>query len=405
MKYLPVILCLGLFPVKLVAGGKWNFNEKIEVSGLSGPAVFHHLDGAGRKHIAVSRGNVAVIWEDNHATAPQVYVAVKPAGRQKFIRPNQLSTGQEGYEPAITGLSGGQFAAAWEQDSAVHIVLLDQTGKATARPLKLSSAPASHVSIAAVGTEVVAVWREQQAQNWALKTARLQPEGDDNLQVLSSSQIENRALPTPVLFPSIAATGAGICVAWEDRRSGHTRLLFSFSRDGALTFSPPDYLNEFQSNRNEYDKGSGVTRVSLSALGEDEVLAAWMDKRRSHSGYGIYASIGNDGGESFGPNEKVHGREGDKLPHYNPSTAGNLKGDFVIAWDDFRSGNSDIWLAAYDENGEWGENIAPPVASGAAEQSHASIALDEQGGLHMLWIERADTLSPTRLWYSHAIAR
>ena len=103
----------------------------------------------------------------------------------------------------------------------------------------------------------------------------------------------------------------------------------------------------------------------------------------------------------FGPNEKVHGETGDRQPHYNPATAGNATGDFIVAWDDYRRGDSDIWLSGYTDDLEWSEDFSPPMASGAGEQSHPSIALDEDGGLHLLWIERADPNAPSRLWYSY----
>jgi hypothetical protein len=130
-----------------------------------------------------------------------------------------------------------------------------------------------------------------------------------------------------------------------------------------------------------------------------------MDKRRGGAGYGIFAALGSDGGENFGPNEKVHGEQGDRQPHYNPAVGGNLAGDFVVAWDDFRRGDSDIWLSHYNEDDEWSRDFSPPPASGAGEQSHPAVALDDRGGLHLLWIERADMDAPSRLWYSHGLPR
>jgi hypothetical protein len=203
---------------------------------------------------------------------------------------------------------------------------------------------------------------------------------------------------TAVQFPSIAVNEAGILVAWEDRRAGHTRLLVSHSTLAEPAFGEPRELNEYFSERNVYDKGSGVARVALAAFAADEIVAAWMDKRRGGAGYGIFAALGS--GETFGPNEKVHGAEGDLQPHYNPATAGNPAGDFVVAWDDFRRGDADIWLSAYGGDLVWSDDHAPPPASGPGEQTSPAIVLDASGALHLLWIERATTDAPSRLWYS-----
>jgi hypothetical protein len=201
-------------------------------------------------------------------------------------------------------------------------------------------------------------------------------------------------------MPSLSLQPTGLCVAWEDRRAGHTRLLSTHATWPELQFGAAVNLNEFYSNRNEYDKGNGVTRVALAGFSSDEVIAAWMDKRRGGAGYGIFAALGFDSGASFGPNEKVQAKQGDELPHYNPAVAGNTDGDFVVAWDDYRDGTLDVWLSSYNDDGEWSEDFSPPPASGSAEQSHVSLALSDQGELHMLWVERRDPLAPTRLWYS-----
>ncbi|UCH40084.1 MAG: hypothetical protein JSU67_18495 [Gammaproteobacteria bacterium] len=385
------------------ASEPWTFESKIAVSAGPSTGVFHHLEGAGRNHIAVSNGRVAAIWEDNRSQEPQVYVAIKNSTQSGFGKALKVSSGEQAYEPSIAALADGRFVLAWEQDATIFVRLLGEDGLAPA--LRLSPGGASHVSLATVGKGIFASWREQRQRRWFLQVVALKAAGSGELIVESATAVEAGGLETPILFPSLAVNQAGLCVAWEDRRAGHTRLLVSHSTDRAKSFSEPRNLNEYLSNRNQYDQGSGVTRVSLAAFAQDEILAAWMDKRRGGLGYGIFAALGSDGGEIFGPNEKVHGEQGDKQPHYNPATAGNPAGAFVVAWDDFRRGDSDIWLSTYNEDDEWGLDFAPTVASGAGEQSHPAVTLDEQGGLHLLWLERADMDAPSRLWYSHGLPR
>jgi hypothetical protein len=310
----------------------------------------------------------------------------------------QASSGSEAYEPAIAALGDKRFVLAFEQDASVYARIL--TAQGPGEPLRLSHGEASHISIASFRDSVFASWRERDGGRWFVKVASLRGAEAHRLALVSLTSIESDGLETPVLFPSVAANAAGISVAWEDRRAGHTRLLVSHAENVATGFDEPQALNEFFSARNQYDQGSGVTRVSLASFGRDEVLAAWMDKRRGGFGYGIFAALGSEGGRIFGPNEKVHGEQGDTQPHYNPATAGNAAGDFVVTWDDFRNGDSDVWISVYNSDLEWGQDYSPPVASGSGEQSHPSIALDEQHDLHLLWIERSELNGPTRLWYS-----
>lgn len=403
MRLLLSAIGLGLAASQALASERWIFDGKIAVTTEPEGGVFHHLDGAGRKHIAVSAGTVAVVWEDNRSRDPQIYVALKQNGDKRFSDESQVSSGSEAYEPSIASLPDSRFALAWEQDREIHLRTVNRNGLTAT--LRLSSAPASHVSLASAGTRVFAAWREHQASGWFVKVAALRLNADGQLDIESVSSVEADGLQSQVLFPSLALNEGGLCVAWEDRRAGHTRLLASHSSDHAESFGAVQNLNEYLSNRNQYDQGNGVTRVSLASFAKDEILAAWMDKRRGGFGYGIFASLGSDGGEIFGPNEKVHGAQGDQQPHYNPATAGNRAGDFVVAWDDFRSGDSDIWFSIYNEDDEWGEDFNPAPASGAGEQSHPAITLDSQGGVHLLWMERRDMDAPSQLWYSHGSTR
>ena len=396
-------IVLGLLLLGLAAGVRsadlWQFENRLAIGELPTEGVFHHLDGAGRKHLAVSETHVAAVWEDNHSGKPQVYVAYRSENQPEFSSPALVSTGNEAYEPTITSLGEGRFALAWEQDGLIYTRQLNNG--VLLNPARLSASAQSHVSLASMGRQAFAAWRERVNGKWYLLVAELRETSDGELTTKRVTTVEPDGLDTPVQFPSISVNTAGLCVAWEDRRSGHTRLLLSYSPNAETPFGPVQNLNEFFSERNEYDKGSGVTRVTTASFGEDEIVAAWMDKRRGGVGYGIFAALGAEGGDIFGPNEKVHGEQGDKQPHYNPATAGNPAGDFVVAWDDFRNGDSDIWLSNYTDDLEWSEDFSPAVASGAGEQSHPSIALDADGGLHLLWIERSDPNAPSRLWYSY----
>ena len=385
------------------AADRWVFASRLAVGAEPVAGVFHHLDGAGRKHIAVADGSVAITWEDNRNSSPQVYLALMPAGQRVFDPPVRVSTGAEAYEPAIVSLPHGRFVLAWEQDSGIRARLLLNHKLMPVRTLAGSGA--SHVSLATHGDRIFAAWREQRERRWYLRVAAMHATADGTLEIDRETPVETNGVEAQMQFPSLAANAAGLCIAWEDRRAGHTRLLVSHSGDEARSFAEPQHLNEFFSNRNQYDQGNGVTRVALAAFAQDEILAAWMDKRRGGLGYGIFAALGSDGCGIFGPNEKVHGEQGDKQPHYNPATAGNAAGDFVVAWDDFRNGDSDIWLSSYDEDDEWSQDYAPAVASGAGEQSHAAIVFDDRGYLHLLWLERADVDAPSRLWYSRGSPR
>lgn len=77
MKLIGLILTVWFcaLPFELFAG--WQFSQRIAITGAAVEATYHHLEGAGRKHIAVSGNKVAVLWEDNSSADPQIYIAIK----------------------------------------------------------------------------------------------------------------------------------------------------------------------------------------------------------------------------------------------------------------------------------------------------------------------------------------
>jgi len=395
-----IALCVAVLALPASAG--WDFGQAIAVTEAARPGVFHHLDSAGRKNVALSGDRVGVAWEDNRSGQPGIYYSSMHPDQGVFSESLRISSGNEAYEPVITPLDNGRFVLVWEQDGAVWTRSVTEFGLGAA--LKLSSGAAGHASAASWKGRVYAVWREQRETESGLRFSRLTLDMAGNIKSDESRPIEKGISDAPQLYPSIAAGEAGIVIAWEDRRAGHTRLLLSYSAD-AETFMQPEELNEYFHNRNEYDKGNGVTRVALAGFGKDEVLAAWMDKRRGGKGYAIYAALATGGGKAFGPNERVQGDQGDALPHYNPAVAGNSDGAFVVAWDDYRNGTSDIWLSSYSDELEWGDDFTLSAAAGAGEQSNPAVTMGSDGTIHLVWIERSALGQPTRIWYAAGTPR
>ena len=95
-----LFVLLVLASSNLLATERWNFNDKIAVANTARAGGFHHLEGAGRKHIAISGETIALSWEDDSSGAPQVYLAYKNIHQNEFYAPVQLSNGNEAYLPA-----------------------------------------------------------------------------------------------------------------------------------------------------------------------------------------------------------------------------------------------------------------------------------------------------------------
>lgn len=402
MRTLPaLLLCLPGF----VCAAPWEFGEPVTVAGVSDVAHFHHLDGAGRRHIAATADQVAVVWEDDRSGAPQVYFAIKPLRAQVFAAEMQLSDGKEAFEPAVAALGAGRWLAAWEQDGALVARLVDAQGMGVILPL--AGAGSRQVTLAVDGAgRVAAVWARDQQGGQLLEASELHVAGD-SLSASAAVTVAPLAEHAHQGLPAAAWSADGaLLIAWEDRRAGHTRL-FATRREGVAGVASEVQLNEHfspaEGGQEMAGLGSGVMRVMLAADAGGMVRAIWLDKRNAASGYAVWGAASSDDGRSFGANGIVQDEGGAAVQQWHAALAAG-KPCFVAAWDDAREAWSDSnetgdVLLSWNFAGDWSSDLLVPGASGAGYQGSPALALDPHGDLHLLWIERDDLASPTRLRY------
>lgn len=372
----------------------WEFSAPLDITPEQ-PDVFHQLDSAGRKHIAVSGDTVAVVWEESRGGISQVAVAFKPLLAKVFSL-YRVSGGATAGTPVIASLGGGRFLLAWEQDGDLYMCVAEAA--ALGVPVRLAQ-KASQPSLAVLDKKAVAVWSEQKAGYPRIRFAYLTVDGQ---RVGFNGAVQDVDVAPPKaeqLYPDVALTPAGVSVAWEDRRDGHTTLLHTFSKAGRR-FGKPKILNEQPPKRSEvYGKGTGAARVVLARHGPRGVAATWLDKRDFLEGYDVYAGFARDGAR-FGKNEKVQDDFGNNVSQWHAALAADSRGRVAVIWDDDRDGSADLWLAWPSGAGRWDESQSVPIVSGPGQQSSPAITFDTVGNLHLVWVERETLETPTHLRYA-----
>ncbi len=395
-KYFLVLMLL-ISPLIHAAG--WDFGAKIPVAPIGNSKVFQHLEATGRKNMAVSGNTLAVVWEDNRNGSPQAHVVFKAVDKNEFSRARQISSGKSAFGPAILALRENRFLAGWEQDNAVWARLVSPQGLGPS--LKVSGKDATQIALATHdGQYIVAVWCQRAGKFNRVVMQELKISADGELvRAGSTKPVEAKPPADDQSYPTVAVTGKGAVIAWEDRRRQHTVLLYSHAMPGG-NFSAPQMLNEVVQKSDLYGRGSGVTRVALDVHGEDRIAATWMDKRGDQTGYDIYAAFSEDGGRHFGANELVQDSFADQYAQWHPAIAGDATGRVIVAWDDDRDDVSSIWLAWKTRDG-WSTNFSPPPpASGEGDKTSPSITLDTQGNLHLIWLEQQAGNGPDRIMYA-----
>ena len=378
----------------------WNFSKPVNVSAPAEKGVFHHLESSGRRNIAVSGNVVGIIWEDDSDGTPRIYLARKALNSSNFDPKVRISAEGEAYEPSIIALGDGQFAIAWEEDEQIstRIVAPQKMGPI----VKLGDKTSAQVSLVNIGDRILLVHREQTQRFGQIILQELMIKNQLHLSSVKRCPVDPDPLKNDQLYPVIALLGKRVNVAWEDRRLGHTIIMYSQSEPGdTCKFASPTRISEQPPGpKNEFGAGHGVARVALASYGASGLFAVWADKRDFQEGYDIYgASKQSD--HAFGSNIRIQDDFGTNYRQWHATASGHQNGQLVVAWTDERDGTMDVWYS-WLEDGEWSDDSVFPGASEKGIQYHPSITLDRSGNLHVAWIHREVDGGPTQIRYLYA---
>lgn len=375
-QFIAALALLLALPVR--AQGPWSFGPALEVA--AGQGVFHHLDASGRQALAVSAGQVALVWEDDRSGTPRCFLAIQAPGQTGF---KERSFGRgECFAPGIAALGDGRFGVIWEDEAGVGAALVRD---GVLGPTVSLASQGGQGALAWHPTRgLMAAWSAPEGRWQRLWIGRLSLEGEA-LGLAGRQPLDPAPLQDDQMYPALTATATGFALAWEDRRLGHTVIFASRSADG-LVWSAPARVSQNATGKaqgTDLGRGTGAMRPVLAALGGDDVAAVWLDKRDFLSGYDVYAALPGQR-----KNSKVQDSFGDAIAQWHPAAAGNGRGELVVAWDDDRDGTPDIWLSRLMPDGGFAENTAPPPAAGPGSQTDPVLALAANGDLHLAWVER-----------------
>lgn len=161
----------------------------------------------------------------------------------------------------------------------------------------------------------------------------------------------NDVLTGAQVKPQLIAGGEGVVIAvWEDGRNGET-----FNRDIYLRYSVDEGTNWGPAERVNDDPLTGhVNQLNpVAALSPDgTLLVAWQDRRNGD--YDIYVQkflLDSGSLTRSGGNILVGGSStpGDQI---NPDIAVDVDGGFHVTWQDNRNGNYDIFATSYIPAGD-----------------------------------------------------
>ena len=140
---------------------------------------------------------------------------------------------------------------------------------------------------------------------------------------------------------------------------------------------------DFQVNENAGTNGASQSNPSIAADGSGNYIMTWGDERNGDGD--IYAQRYSSDWTAMGGNFKVSD-DTSSASQSSPSVAADGNGNFIIAWDDGRNGDGDIYAQRYSSDGTaMGVNFNVNDDTSSASQSSPSVAADGNGNFIITW--------------------
>lgn len=136
------------------------------------------------------------------------------------------------------------------------------------------------------------------------------------------------------------------------------------------------------------DDGSGEDQNYPSIAMDDagNFVVVWQDGR-SGSGYDIYGQLVDASGSTIGSNFLIND-DGGITSQYDPYCAMDAEGNFVVVWYDYRNGHADIYGQRFDNTGSAiGGNFLINDDGASYYQYTPSCAMDSAGNFVVVWYD------------------
>jgi hypothetical protein len=198
------------------------------------------------------------------------------------------------------------------------------------------------------------------------------PLGDD-------FRVDQGAGTTWALYSSIAADlNNNLIITWSDRRSGNSDI---YARRYDSSGNPLG--NDFRVDQDAGTEDSGYSSISTDQY--NNFIIAWRDNRSGNSD--IYARRFDSSGNPLGNDFRVDQDAGTAFAT-NPSIATDQNNNFIIAWQDLRNANYDIYARRYDSSGNpLGNDFRVDQDTGTRSARYPSIATDQNNNFIITWWE------------------
>lgn len=199
----------------------------------------------------------------------------------------------------------------------------------------------------------------------------------DKSRILDDIQVNDDAqLHANQWAPDVAVNTSGISiVVWEDWRNEQKDIYAQLLSIEGNPLGPNFKIND--------DRGSADQKdAAVCAMIDDSFLIVWRDGRNNN--YDIFGQRISADGQRIRTNFQVN--KPNSANQMNPVVEPTSNGSFIIAWEDWRNGNIDIYARHISQNGQPTEHeFKVNNDFSSADQTTADIAFDSHGNGIIVW--------------------
>ena len=387
-------------------------------------------------------GNFVITWEDNRNGQSDIYAQKfnflgSPLGSNFRVNDNVITTNQ--YSPVIAMSSSGNFIITWQDyrngNYDIYTQRYNSNGTTLSTNYKVNDDTGTSgqefpsIAIDDSGNFVI-TWEDYRNGDWDIYAQRFNSAGSPHS---TNFKVNDDAGAFSNKSPCIATDSSGnFTITWRDERNGNSdiyaqRFIFSgiplgsnfkVNDDTAITYQGypviatnvsgsfaitwQDYRN---GNRNIYaqrynssgspsgsnfrvndDTGAADQYSPTIAMDDSDFFTiVWQDDRNKN--FDIYAQRYSPASTPLGSNFKVNKDIG-TFDQEDPAISADGSGDFILAWQDYRKGNWDIYAQRYNPSGNpLGFNFQVNDDTGTAFQRYPVIVMDNSGNFIITWVD------------------
>jgi len=334
-----------------------------------------------------SSGNFFITWvedrNDDWDIYAQRYASDGNTLGSNFKVNDDGNRGANQVSPSIAIENSGNIIITWgdyrHAEWDIYSQLIKSNGDTLGNNLKVNNSilntNQNNPEIATDGSNnYVITWEDNRNEHWDIYAQYFSLNGNaigDNFKVNDNIGNSNEN------YPAIAMNANGnILVTWEDSRNGNSDIYAQRYDDNGNSIG-----NNFKVNDNIGNTVENYPAVAMDSNGN--YIITWEDSRNNNSD--IFAQRYDSNGNTLGINFRVNDDDGNES-QYAPAIAIDDTGTIIITWKDFRNGNIDIYAQLYDSNGSpIDSNFKVNDNVGNTNESRPAVAINSNGNFVIAW--------------------